>query len=103
MLGLAHLVVDAGRDYTTLSQMLPLFTSLKTLSLGSIMGSWSIPFNALHLDGLQELRSVTLIAAYPLHSIRLPEGCELHVNITGRGSLRRIWSTVSWVSVIIKV
>ena len=84
VVGLAHLVVhDAGRNFSTLSHTLPLFKSLKTLSLGTKWAMASVSFPTLHLAGLQELRSVQLDRLMP-GSIRLREkGCELHLSITG--------------------
>ncbi len=83
VVGLAHLVVhDAGRNFSTLSHTLPLFKSLKTLSLGTKWAMASVSFPTLHLAGLQELRSVQLDRLMP-DSILLSSGCELHIKARG--------------------
>ena len=80
--GLKHLVVrNAGRGTESLAQVLPLFMSLETLSLSNHRASQAYSCR-LHLDGLQQLRSVALDKML-LCGIRLRKGCELHVNTTG--------------------
>ena len=81
--GLTHLVIhDAGEDIGTLSQTLPLFKSLKTLSLGTNWPMAAVSFPTLHLAGLQDLSSVELDRLMP-GSILLSSGCELHIKMTG--------------------
>ena len=83
--GLAHLVVHdvGGSNMGTLSLTLPLFKSLKTLSLGTNWPTASVSFPALHLAGLQDLSSVELDRLMPA-SILLSKGCELHLKLTGK-------------------
>ena len=84
VLGLRHLLVDGAHSCCqSLFKMLPLFKSLETLSLNCYCDPGAVCFPALHLEGLQQLRSVELYRVLP-SSIRLREGCELHVSISGR-------------------
>ena len=73
---------DAGRDFSTLSRTLPLFKTLRTLSLGTKCDMATVAFPVLHLAGLEELRSVVLDRLMP-RSILLSEACELHLKMTG--------------------
>lgn len=83
VLGLKHLVVHRARpSFRVLSQTLPLFKSLETLSLESISRAEAVSFPMLHLAGLEHLRSVDLTKLTP-GSIQLPTSCMLHVTSSG--------------------
>ena len=84
MLGLRHLVIlHPGPGCESLAQQLVLFRSLEILSLNNTYKPEDVSFPGLHLDGLPALHSVKLKRVVP-RSIRLREGCELHIVITGR-------------------
>ena len=84
VLSLSHLLVecpDTSHEY--LFKTLPLFKSLETLSLHHFTAHAVMRFPALHLEGLNQLRSLKLYRVLP-SSIRLRGGCELHFTETGR-------------------
>lgn len=84
-LGLKHLVVsEAPPNFGVLSQTLPLFKSLETLSLYSTGSAGVLP--TLHLAELEHLRSVNL-EGLTLGSIRLRTSCMLHVTSSGTACL----------------
>ena len=83
-LGLTHLVVhNASPNLLVLAETLPLFKSLETLFLEcSLKETLPLPYPSLHLDALQQLRSVKLDGV-SVNAIRLSKHCELHINLTG--------------------
>ena len=79
VVGLAHLVLhEAKPNIRVLSQTLPHFRSLETLSLGSICPAGAEALPTLHLAGLEHLRNINLDGLTP-GSIRLRASCMLHV------------------------
>ena len=86
---LRHLLIDGEKsEHQDLFEMLPLFKSLETLSLNSesCCDPGAVRLPTLHLEGLQQLRSVKLSKVLP-SSIQLREDCELHVSTSGRPRL----------------
>ena len=84
LLGLAHLEVhNIAPSLLVLSQTLPLFKSLQTLSLQCNSLHPSEDFPALHLDGLTNL-SIVYLAHLRVSSIRLSERCKLTIFTTGK-------------------